>query len=56
MERLWLQMQRELAHLSSQSCHLIASKSGHLIHEDEPTVIVELVRQMVVQVREQMKR
>ncbi|GHO82242.1 alpha/beta fold hydrolase [Dictyobacter formicarum] len=56
MERLWLQMQRELAQLSSQSCHLIASKSGHLIHEDEPTLIVDLVRQMVVQVREQMKR
>ncbi|BCL83876.1 alpha/beta hydrolase [Ktedonobacteria bacterium brp13] len=56
MERLWLQMQRELAQLSSQSCHLIASKSGHLIHEDEPALIVELVRQMVVQVREQIKR
>ena len=54
MERLWLQMQRELAQLSSQSCHLIASKSGHLIHEDEPALIVDLVRQMVVQVREQM--
>jgi pimeloyl-ACP methyl ester carboxylesterase len=56
MERLWLQMQRELAQLSSQSRHLIASKSGHLIHEDEPAVLVELVRQMVVQVRAQMKR
>jgi Predicted hydrolases or acyltransferases (alpha/beta hydrolase superfamily) len=56
MERLWLQMQRELARLSSQSRHLIASKSGHLIHEDEPAAIVEVIQQMVVQVREQMKR
>lgn len=55
MEQLWLQMQRELAHLSSQSRHLIASQSGHLIHEDEPTVIVEVIRQIVGQVREQMK-
>lgn len=56
MEQLWLQMQRELAHLSSQSRHLIASQSGHLIHEEEPALIVEVIQRMVVQVREQMKR
>jgi pimeloyl-ACP methyl ester carboxylesterase len=56
MEQLWLQMQQELAHLSSQSRHLIASQSGHLIHEEEPTVIVEVIRQMVVQIRELTKR
>lgn len=56
MEQLWLQMQQELAHLSLQSRHLIASQSGHLIHEEEPTVIVEAIQHMVVQVRERMKR
>lgn len=56
MERLWLQMQRELVQLSSQSRHIIASKSGHLIHEDEPAVIVEVIWQMVMRIREQMKR
>jgi pimeloyl-ACP methyl ester carboxylesterase len=55
MERLWLQMQRELAQLSSQGHHIIASKSGHLIHEEEPALIIEVIRQMVVQVQEQMK-
>lgn len=55
MEQLWLQMQRELAHLSSQGHHLIARKSGHLIHEDEPALIVEVIQQMVMHVRKQMK-
>ena len=41
MEQIWRQMQRELTQLSSQSRHIIASKSGHLINEDEPELIVE---------------
>jgi pimeloyl-ACP methyl ester carboxylesterase len=52
MEQIWRQMQRELTQLSSQSRHIIASKSGHLINEDEPELIVEVIRQMVMQVRE----
>jgi len=55
MERTWRQMQRELTHLSSQSRQIIASRSGHLINEDEPALIVEVIRQMVMQVREPMK-
>ncbi|GCF09852.1 alpha/beta fold hydrolase [Dictyobacter arantiisoli] len=55
MEQIWRQMQRELTQLSSQSRHIIASKSGHLINEDEPELIVEVIQQMVRQVREQMK-
>lgn len=51
MEQLWLQMQQELAHLSSQGRHLIAHKSGHLIHEDEPALIVEAIRQMIMDIR-----
>ncbi len=55
MERTWRQMQRELTHLSSQSRQIIASRSGHMINEDEPALIVEVIGQMVMQVREQMK-
>lgn len=53
MEQLWFQMQQELASLSSQSTHLIASQSGHLIHEDEPALIVAAIRQVVMQIRKQ---
>ena len=51
IEQIWRQMQIELAQLSSQSRHLIAAKSGHMINEDEPEVIVEAIRQMVMYVR-----
>jgi pimeloyl-ACP methyl ester carboxylesterase len=51
MEQLWRQMQRELMQLSSQSRHIIADHSGHMIHEDEPEVIIEAIRQMVMLVR-----
>ncbi|HEX7733584.1 MAG TPA: alpha/beta hydrolase [Ktedonobacteraceae bacterium] len=55
MEQLWCQMQQELAHLSSQGRHLVATKSGHLIHEDEPALIVEVIQHMLMHVREQMQ-
>lgn len=55
MEQLWLQMQQELAQLSSRGHHLIAHKSGHLIHEDEPALIVEVIQQIILHVREQMQ-
>lgn len=51
MEQQWREMQRELTQLSSQSRHIIASNSRHPIHEDEPEVIVEAIRQIVMQVR-----
>jgi pimeloyl-ACP methyl ester carboxylesterase len=55
MEQTWRQMQYELTQLSSQSQHIIATRSRHVINEDEPEVIVEAIRQMVMQVRKQMK-
>jgi hypothetical protein len=55
IEQTWRQMQCELTHLSSQSQHIIATKSGHLINEDEPEVIVEVIRQTVTLVQERMK-
>lgn len=56
MEQEWRQMQCELVQLSSQSHHIIATGSWHLINEDEPALIVEVIRQMTLQVRDQMKR
>lgn len=39
-EIVWSQMQDELAGLTSQSVHLIASKSGHQVHLDEPELVI----------------
>ncbi|QBD74778.1 alpha/beta hydrolase [Ktedonosporobacter rubrisoli] len=55
MEQAWRQMQCELARLSPKTQHVIATRSGHMINKDEPEVIVEAIRQMVIQVREQCK-
>ena len=38
---------RELARLSSQSHHLIATKSGHWIQFDEPDLVVSAIRNVV---------
>jgi pimeloyl-ACP methyl ester carboxylesterase len=42
---------RQLAHLSSQSRHVIAAKSGHWIQFDEPDLVVATIREVVERVR-----
>ena len=44
-------MQLELAQLSSNSSHVIAHKSGHVVNRDEPDVIVAAIRQAAMNVR-----
>jgi pimeloyl-ACP methyl ester carboxylesterase len=51
VEQAWRQMQLELARLSSNSHHVIASKSGHVVNRDEPEVIIAGIRQAVTSVR-----
>ena len=45
--RLWLQMQDELASLSSDQVHVIALHSGHFVQDAQPLVIVRAVRTVV---------
>jgi pimeloyl-ACP methyl ester carboxylesterase len=52
-ERAWRRMQCDLAALSSQSTHLIAERSGHLVNRDQPELVVEGIRQAVELAREQ---
>ena len=40
-------LQEELAKLSLQSQHIIAAKSGHYIHQDQPELVVDAIRQLV---------
>ena len=42
---------RELARLSSQSRHVIAAKSAHWIHFDEPDLVVMMIREVVDRTR-----
>ncbi len=46
-ERAWVEMQEELARLSSNSKRLSLEKSGHLIALDQPEAVVEAIRHVV---------
>lgn len=45
-------LQRELLTLSTQSRHVIAKESGHQIHIDEPELVVEVIRQLVEELKQ----
>lgn len=45
--QVWLELQRELATRSPRSEHIVAPNSGHYIHNDEPTLVIEAIRRVV---------
>ncbi len=51
IEQGWHKLQCELTALSSQSKHIIAENSGHLINKDEPELLIESIWEVVMQVR-----
>jgi homoserine acetyltransferase len=50
-ERAWVEMQEELARLSSNSKHIFVEKSGHQIVLDQPEAVVEAIQQVVENAR-----
>jgi pimeloyl-ACP methyl ester carboxylesterase len=50
-EKVWQELQGDLAKLSSNSQMLVAEKSGHGIPIDQPGLVVDAIRQMVETVR-----
>ena len=54
LDAAWLDVQRDLAHLSTNGVHQIARKSGHNIPDDEPGLVVEAIRRIVNTVRAQL--
>ncbi len=43
IEALWMQLQDELAQLSPHTAHLVADRSGHDIHLDQPQLVVDAI-------------
>jgi pimeloyl-ACP methyl ester carboxylesterase len=43
----WLQMQDELAALSSDSVHVMARDAGHYVHLDDPDIVIQAIRDLV---------
>ena len=52
MERVMLTLQEDLAALVPNARHGIAHQSGHDIHQDQPKLVVEAIRQVVDAVRD----
>lgn len=52
-EEAWQNQQKELARLSSLSHYVIAPKSGHQIHLDEPDLVADAVREMIAEERQE---
>jgi len=50
-ERLWRQLQNELAAMQPDSSHVIATRSGHDIQHEQPELVLAQVRRVVVAVR-----
>lgn len=51
IEAVWLELQRELAGRSPQGRLLVAGKSGHYVHVEEPALVVQAIREVVDAVR-----
>jgi pimeloyl-ACP methyl ester carboxylesterase len=47
----WFQLQDELAHLSTNGRHIVATQSAHAIHRTEPDLIFNSVQQVVSDAR-----
>jgi pimeloyl-ACP methyl ester carboxylesterase len=48
----WLEMQQDLARLSTNSTHIIVEESGHNIPKEQPQVVVDAIRQVIEAARE----
>ncbi len=53
--KAWTKHQAQLARQSTNSYHLAVPDSGHGIHEDQPTVVIDAIRRVVESVRTQTK-
>jgi pimeloyl-ACP methyl ester carboxylesterase len=47
MEAAWKELQNELNDMSGNSTHIIAEKSGHVIHLDEPELVVDAIHDVL---------
>jgi pimeloyl-ACP methyl ester carboxylesterase len=50
-EPFWRQLQRELAHLVPGGRLVVATESGHDIHHDQPELVLDAIRDVVLAVR-----
>lgn len=44
---IWQELQRELATRSPQAEHIVATRSGHYVQNDEPALVIDTIRRVV---------
>lgn len=44
MEEIWLEQQKQLLNLSSNSRWVLAENSGHLIHQEQPDIVIDEIK------------
>lgn len=47
MERVWMELQDELSELGANPVHLIAERSGHMIHLEQPGIVISAMQTML---------
>ena len=52
MGQMWAALQQDLANESPRSTHIIAHKSGHNIQSDEPELVIQSIKDLVMQARQ----
>lgn len=52
-QQFWIEQNRALALKSTNGAFVLAQESGHYLHEDAPDVVLDAIRQMVEQSRQQ---
>lgn len=50
-EKQWLSLQTEIAQSSKKGRQVIAKGSGHFIHEDQPQVIIDVIRSLALSIK-----
>jgi pimeloyl-ACP methyl ester carboxylesterase len=51
IQQIWLELQAELAALSTNSEHIIVKDSAHAIQLDQPGVVIDAIRKVVEMVK-----
>ena len=46
-EKIWMELQDELSQLGARPVHLIAERSGHVIHLDQPEIVITAMQTML---------
>ena len=52
IEEVWQNLQNDLATLSSNSTHIIATKSGHYIQVDEPQLVIDAILKILSETKQ----